>query len=285
MRRFRDFMLFVRSRPLFALGLIIALGSLFLCIFGPYLTPYDPVTATSDKLHPPSATHLMGTDVSGMDVFSRVLAAARMDLYIALVATGLSMLIGIPLGALAGYHSSGSRWARLASEGLLRVTDILQSFPVFILALALVAVGGPSAKNVITAIAFVNAPVFLRLTRGEVLRVKQRTFVDAARCSGNSDLRVVFLHILPSAVTPALINSSVTVGYSILLAAGLSFVGAGVRIPTPEWGSMISIGANNMITGQWWPSFFPGVALAITVFGFAAVGDGLMQYLDPTKRS
>jgi len=166
----------------------------------------------------------------------------------------------------------------------VRGADIFQAFPVFIFALALVGFRGPSIQNVILALAFLNIPFFLRLTRGAVLHVRERPFVDAARCVGGSGLRIAFVHVMPNALTPALANLSPTIGFSILLASALSFVGAGVPIPTPEWGSMIAIGAPNMMTGQWWTALFPGLALGLTILGYALVGDGFRYYLDPVNR-
>jgi peptide/nickel transport system permease protein len=281
LRYFRHFTL---QRPLFIFGLVIVAISLIAAAIGPYVVPYNPVRATMDITLPPSRQHLMGTDASGYDVFSRVVVATRIDLMIALAATAISMLVGTPLGGVAGFWSSSKGITRRISELILRMMDIIQSFPVFILALALVAVSGPNARNVIIAIAFVNIPVFLRLTRSAVLTTKHRAFVDAARVSGNSDLSIVFRHVLPNSLAPALVNASVTIGWAILLTAGLSFVGAGVRPPTPEWGAIIAQGAEQMISGKWWISLFPGLALAFTVFGYAVVGDGLRNYLDPTKR-
>jgi peptide/nickel transport system permease protein len=281
----RYFIYFARRRPLFLFGLAVVLLSIIVAAIGPIVVPYDPEKATMDILLRPSAGHPMGTDASGYDVFSRVAAATRIDLFIALVATAVSMAIGTPLGAVAGFWSSARGRTRWVSEILLRLMDIIQSFPVFILALALVAVSGPNARNVIIGIAFVNIPVFLRLTRSAVLTTQHRAFVDAARVSGNTDLGLVFRHVLPNSMAPALVNASATVGWSILLTAGLSFVGAGVRPPTPEWGAIIAQGSEQFVSGHWWISFFPGLALALTVFGYAVVGDGMRIFLDPTKRA
>jgi peptide/nickel transport system permease protein len=189
------------------------------------------------------------------------------------------------LGVISGFFATGKGPARLASEIIMRGADIIQAFPVFIFALALVGFRGPGAINVIAALAFLNIPFFLRITRGAVLQVRERPFIEAARCAGNSEWRIAFFHILPNALTPPVANISPTIGFSILLTSGLSFVGAGVPVPTPEWGSMIAIGAPNMMTGQWWTALFPGLALGITVFGFALAGDGLKEFLDPVKKS
>jgi peptide/nickel transport system permease protein len=167
---------------------------------------------------------------------------------------------------------------------MLRAMDVIQAFPVFILALALVAGFGASAFNVIIALTVLQFPVFLRLTRGAALGIRGRTFVEAARIGGAGTGAVMFRHVLPNSIGPALVGASVAVAQAILITAGLSFVGAGIRPPTPEWGAMISDGAQNLITGQWWPSVFPGLALGIVVLGYALVGDGLRLYLDPSRR-
>lgn len=287
-RRFGKLALFalvLRQRPVFALGYVLVALIVVLAILAPLIAPYDPEQADAAvTLLPPSGSHLLGTDISGMDVFSRVIYSARIDLLIAVAGTLLSLAVGMPLGLIAGYFS-GTRgpWGWL-SEGMMRAADVLQAFPVFVLAIALVAALGPSARNVIVAITFVNAPIYLRLMRTQALSLRERRFVDAARVAGSSETRIVIRHILPNATAPAIIQSSVNVGWSVLLTAGLSFVGAGVRVPTPEWGSMIAVGAQNMITGQWWPALFPGIAIGITVLGFALIGDSLELMLDPVRR-
>ncbi|MGI9332421.1 MAG: ABC transporter permease [Gammaproteobacteria bacterium] len=285
-RSLRAFAGFVRSRPAFALGLVIVTVSVFLALFGPYIGPYPTETALpGPSLQPPSWQHLMGTDVSNMDVFSRVLAAPRIDLTIALVSTAIAFVLGVILGVISGFFGGGKGLSRIFSEGVMRGADIIQAFPVFIFALALVGFRGPGTENVIAALAFLNIPYFLRITRGAVLQVRERPFVEAARCAGNSEWRIAFVHVLPNALTPPLANISPTIGFSILLTSGLSFVGAGVPVPTPEWGSMIAIGAPNMMTGQWWTALFPGIVLGLTILGYALVGDGLKQYLDPMDES
>ena len=194
------------------------------------------------------------------------------------MSVAIAFVIAVPLGAAIGYSH---HW--LAS-GTMRVIDFLQSFPVFILAMAIVAVTGQSVANVIFVIAILNIPVFVRLVRTEVLSVRERTFVEAARCAGNSDLRLVLRHILPNAAGPAISQASVNVGWALLLVAGVSFVGAGVPPPTAEWGVMIGEGARNMITGEWWVSVFPGIALGIAVLAFALAGESVRSLLDVRQR-
>jgi peptide/nickel transport system permease protein len=266
------------SAPL-VIGAIITGISFFAVAFGPVLAPYPPTAANpGGQLLAPSAAHWFGTDNVGMDVFSRVIAAPRIDLTIALSATLLALVIGTVVGGIAGYFRTW--W----SELIMRISDLVQSFPVFILAMALVIVTGQEIWNVIFVIALVNTPIYVRLVRAEVLSLRERTFAEAAVTVGVSGFNIVRRHMIPNALGPVMSQASVTAGFAMLLTAGLSFVGAGVRVPTPEWGSMISIGASNIVTGQWWPSVFPGIALSLSVFGFAMLGDGLSMLLSQDKR-
>jgi peptide/nickel transport system permease protein len=264
-------------------GLVMLAIILFLAVFGPAIAPHATETAnTPERLLSPSADHWLGTDQNGMDVFSRILAAPRTDVLIAVIATALSVVIGAPLGVIAGYFEGGERKSLAwLSEGILRLLDVIQAFPVFIFAMVLVAVRGASMTNIIVAAAFVNMPTFLRLVRGEILSLRQRPFAEAARAIGGSDMRIAFRHLLPNALPPVAVQISVTVGFTILLTAGLSFVGAGISPPTPELGSMISTGAKFMISGQWWPSLFPGVALGLIVFTFGIVGETIGRLIQP----
>jgi peptide/nickel transport system permease protein len=185
---------------------------------------------------------------------------------------------------LVGYYSSGRGVRVWLSYGVMRGADVLQAFPVFVFAIALVASLGQTIQTVVLAIAFVNAPIYLRLMRAQVMSIREMRYVEASLVAGASDLRTIFRHIVPNAMGPVLAQLSVNVGWAILLTAGLSFVGAGVRAPTPEWGSMIAMGFQNVVTGQWWPSVFPGLALAVTVFGFSLVGLSIEVFADPVKR-
>jgi peptide/nickel transport system permease protein len=284
-RGIRNFAGFARRRPSLLFGLAVVAATLFLALFGPEVAPFDPEHALPGAgLRPPSLQHWMGTDVSGMDIFSRTISAPRIDLLIALVSSLIAFAGGIVLGVISGYFASSRGIGRFVSEAIMRGADILQAFPVFIFALALVGFRGPGTGNVIAALAFLNIPYFLRVTRGAVFQVREQPFIEAARCAGNSELRIAFVHVMPNAAGPALANISPGIGFAILLTSALSFVGAGVPKPTPEWGSMISIGAPNMMTGQWWTAFFPGVFLGLTVLGYALCGDGLRDYLDPMNR-
>lgn len=267
-----------KEEKLFAFGVIIVLLSVFLAVFGPMISPYDPNFATGRVSVPPmhdpgngEPLHWFGTDNSGLDVFSRTISAPRTDLQIALIAALLSMVVGTTLGLLAGFFR---HWL---TEILMRISDLLQAFPVFITAMILVALSGRSTANIVVALTIVYTPIFIRLTRAEVLGQMPRGYVEAARAVGNSEWMVAFRHVLPNSLVPSLIQLSTTVGFAILLTSGLSFVGAGVRPPTPEWGLMIALGAPQIILGEWWQSIFPGVAISLTIFGYAAVGHGLEE--------
>ncbi|NKB42738.1 MAG: ABC transporter permease subunit [Alphaproteobacteria bacterium] len=266
------------------IGVGIVSCAVFLAIFSPWLIPYDPTQATENVSMPPPplsawpslfwqtiangspTPHWFGTDASGLDVFSRTIEATRTDLIIALSANIVSVIIGVSLGVISGYFRN------IWTETLLRTADLLQSFPVFITAMILVALAGRSWVNIVLAMSLLYAPIYLRLTRTEVLALRERSFIEAARALGKTELGIARHHILPNAIGPSLIQFSVTIGFAILLTAGLSFVGAGVRPPTPEWGSMIATGATQLVLGDWWPSLFPGIAISVTVFGFAVCG-------------
>lgn len=270
---------YIRRDPLVMLGVAIVMVDVFLAIFAPWIIPYDPYAGgVGDYLQPPSRQHLFGTDRIGMDVFSRVVYAPRIDLTIGVVATAIAVIIGAPLGVLSGYYRG------FLPEMVARVSDVVQCFPVFIVAMTIVFIAGQTVQNVIITLAILNAPIFVRLMRSKTYALRERKFVEAARGSGNPDWRILVRHLLPNTVGVVLIQFSVNVGWAILMAAGLSFIGAGVRVPTPEWGSMISIGAPDLITGHWWPTFFPGLAVGITVLGLAIVGNASEILLDPTRR-
>ncbi len=277
--------LFLKNRPLQRAGLIITIFSILMVLFGPYLVPNSPTTGISgEQLLPPCAKYPFGTDVNGMCVFSRTIAAYRTDLSIVVAGALLALGVGFPVGVFAGYFDGKKGVCGVLSTIILRVMDVMQAFPIFVLGLLLVAIFGPSTRNLILLIGIANLPGNLRLARSEVMTLREKSFVEAARTAGNSEVRIAFLHIAPNALAPVIALLSVVMGFGILLIAGLSFVGAGVRVPTPEWGSMIASGGLTMITGQWWPSVFPGLFMAVTVFGFSMVGDIITALIDPLER-
>ncbi|MEJ8573522.1 dipeptide/oligopeptide/nickel ABC transporter permease/ATP-binding protein [Microbaculum marinum] len=263
--------------------LVIFAGTIFLTVFGPHIGPYSATTASpADRLMPPSAEHWFGTDENGIDIFSRLLAAPRTDVTIAVIATAISVILGAPIGVVVALlESRRTRRSRAAAETAMRLLEVVQAFPVFVFAMVLVAVFGGTTLNIIAAVAFVNTPVFVRLVRSDVLSLIQQPFAEAARAIGNTEMRTGFRHVLPNAAERVVVQISVTVGFAILLTAGLSFVGAGVRPPTPELGGMIASGAKYLIVDQWWPALFPGVALGLIVFSFGVFGEILNKALEP----
>ncbi len=281
----RYFVQLLRTHPSYAAGYVIVALIALVSLGAPVIAPYSPITADpSVYLQPPSLAHLFGTDATGMDVFSRVIFAPRIDLAIAVIGTVISAVIGTFLGAWIGYFQETGGIRSFLSSGVMRAADVLQAFPVFVFAIALVAVFGQSMSSIVFAIAFVNIPIYLRLMRSQVLSIRRMRYVEAAYVSGMSDLFIIRRHIVPNAIAPVHAQLSVNIGWSILLTSGLSFVGAGVRAPTPEWGSMMAMGFPNIMTGQWWPSVFPGLALAVTVYGFALIGASIEFMADPRRR-
>lgn len=249
-------------------------------ILGPSLVPYDPlVTNAARALEPPSWDHWFGTDNLGRDVFSRVIVATRLDLTISVAAVALSFVIGSILGSVAGY------WGGWVDAVLNRCLDTIMAFPLFVLAMGVVAALGNTVENIIYATAIINIPFYARVVRAEVNIRRNAGFAQAAKLSGNSDLRVLAFHIFPNALPPMMVQVSLNLGWAILNAAGLSFIGLGVRPPTPEWGIMVAEGANFIVSGEWWLALFPGLWLMLAVFTFNLLGDGLRDIVDPRKRT
>lgn len=277
---------FIRGRPGFLAGYIVVIGMLVIGIVAPVLPLHSPVDADAASfLQPPGWAHPMGTDAAGLDVFSRVLHAPRVDLAIALVSTLWAAALGGLIGAYAGLWDGAGGLRGAAALGMVRIADIVQAFPVFALALVLVAVLGQGTGSIIIAIGTVNVPLYLRLMRSEAQVIRRQNYVEAARIAGGSDSYIIFGHIIPNALPPLLAQMTSNTGVAVLLAASLSFIGAGVRAPTPEWGSMIAMGFQNVVTGQWWPSIFPGLALALTVFGLGRIGTSILAWSNPRERS
>jgi peptide/nickel transport system permease protein len=267
------------GNPVTLAGLVIVVGVALIGLAAPLIAPYGPTEGNPEAtLQPPSWDHLFGTDAIGFDIFSRVVYAARLDLGIALGAVAIALVFGCLLGAVAGFYGG------IVDEVVMRVCDMVSAFPSFILALGIVAALGPSIPNLILAIAIVNVPVYARLLRSRMVSVREAQYVRAAVAIGCSGPRVMFVHVLPNSATPIFVQSTLQAGYAILEAAGLSFIGLGVQVPTAEWGVMVSMGLGYVVSGEWWISFFPGMAIAITVMGFNLIGDGLQDMLDPKRR-
>ncbi len=262
-----------------ALGFAIVLGLGVLGLLAPLVAPYDPYALDPRiRMQPPSLAHPFGTGIFGEDIFSRVIYGIRIDFGIGLGAVAVGLLVGSSFGVLAGYY--GGR----TDEILMRLMDVVAAFPGFILAMAIAGVLGPSIPNLIIAISIVNVPVYARLARSRFLVIRNSLYAMAARGVGASDLRILTWHLLPNSLAPIFVQSTLQCGWAILDAAGLSFIGLGVHLPTPEWGVMIGLGAPRIIAGQWWLSFFPGLAIAVTVMGFNLIGDGLQDLLDPKRK-
>jgi peptide/nickel transport system permease protein len=249
-------------------------------VLGPHIVPYDPLASdTAQALKPPSAHHWFGTDQLGRDVFSRVVVATRLDFFIAVASVALVFVIGGFAGVAAGFF--GAWTDRIVG----RIADTIMAFPLFVLAMGIVAALGNTVQNIVLATAIVNFPLYARIARAEANVRRDAGFVEAARLSGNSDWRILAFQILPNVFPILVVQMSLTMGYAILNAAGLSFIGLGVRPPTPEWGIMVAEGASFMVSGQWWNAFFPGMALMVAVFCFNLLGDGLRDMVDPRRRT
>lgn len=276
-----DHILYVlRANPvtLIAFGMFAAL--IFSAVFGPALVPYDPLATDASKaLQAPSWDHWFGTDNVGRDVFSRVIVATRLDLSISVAAVALSFVVGSILGSIAGY------WGGWLDIVLNRCLDTIMAFPLFVLAMGIVAALGNTIENIIYATAIINMPFYARLVRAEVNIRRDSGFARAAKLAGNSDVRVLAMHIFPNALPPMMVQVSLNLGWAILNAAGLSFIGLGVSPPTAEWGIMVAEGANFIVSGEWWLAVFPGLWLMIAVFTFNLLGDGLRDIVDPRKRT
>ena len=249
-------------------------------LFGPWIAPFDPLETNSAlQLRPPTWQHWFGTDEYGRDVFSRAIAATRLDLGIAVSAVSMSFLAGSILGTCAGYFGG---WVdRIAG----RFIDTIMAFPLFVLAMGIVAALGNSVENIIYATALVNLPLYARVVRSEVVVARKAGYVESARLAGNGDWRIMAAHIFPNVLPATMVPVSLNMGWSILNAAGLSFIGLGVRPPTAEWGIMVAEGATYIISGEWWMALFPGMMLMLAVFCFNLLGDGLRDLVDPRRRT
>jgi peptide/nickel transport system permease protein len=251
-----------------------------LAIFGPMFAPYDPLaTAPSRALQSPSAAHWFGTDALGRDILSRCIHATRLDLSLAVAAVVLSFAIGATLGAAAGFF--GGWFDRIVS----RLADTIMAFPLFVLAMGIVAALGNTLANIVIATAIINLPFYIRVARAEANVRRSAGFVESARLAGNSEWSVLMRHVFPNLLPPIAVQVSLNMGWAILNAAGLSFIGLGVRPPTPEWGIMVAEGAQFIVSGEWWVALFPGAVLMLAVFSFNLLGDALRDLLDPRRRT
>lgn len=249
-------------------------------LFGSAIAPYNPLASNATvALSPPTLAHWFGTDDLGRDVLSRVIVATRLDLGIAVAAVALSFFLGSILGTCAGYF--GSWCDRIIS----RLVDTIMAFPLFILAMGMVAALGNTVENIIYATAIINLPLYTRVIRSEVLIRREAGYIEAARLAGNNHLQIMTHHLFPNVLPVMMVHISLNLGWAILNAAGLSFIGLGVRPPTPEWGIMVAEGATYIVSGEWWLAIFPGLVLMLAVFCFNLLGDGLRDLIDPRMRT
>jgi len=268
------------DNPVTLLAAGLFAGFALLALFGPWIAPYDPLaTNVGPALAPPGARHWFGTDALGRDILARVIVATRIDFAIALSAVLASFVIGGLLGACAGYF--GGWLERIVVRGC----DMVMSFPLFVLAMGIVAAMGNSVANIILATAVVNLPFYVRVARTEVNVRREAGFVEAARLAGSGDARILLVHLVPNAMPPMMVQVSLNMGWAILNAAGLSFIGLGVSPPAAEWGIMVAEGAGYIISGEWWVALFPGAVLMLAVFTFNLLGDGLRDLIDPRRRT
>jgi peptide/nickel transport system permease protein len=263
-------------------GLAFALFVLLvvLAAAGPWLVPYDPLASnTAEALKPPSRAHWFGTDQLGRDLLSRVVVATRLDLTISICAVMIAFAVGSAAGVTGGFYGG---WAdRLVG----RVLDTIMAFPLFVLAMGIVAALGNTVANIVYATAIINVPFYARLARSEAMVRREAGFIEAARLAGNGGVRILAVHLFPNCLPPMMVQISLNLGWAILNAAGLSFIGLGVRPPTPEWGIMVAEGAAFIVSGEWWIALSPGAALMLAVFCFNLLGDGLRDLIDPRTRT
>jgi len=268
----------IRQSLLTQFGLAIIIVLFFTAIFAPWLAPHDPMKVkTRDRLKPPSKEHLLGTDDMGRDILSRIISGSRISIMVGVVVVAISLSIGVPLGAISGYFGGK------IDSILMRITDIFLGLPSLILALAIAAALGRGIMNTMIAISITWWPWYARLVRGQTLSIREMGYIEAARAAGGSSFRIVLTHVLPNCISPIIVTASMDMGYTILAAAALGFIGLGAQPPSPEWGLMVSIGRTYMMNYPW-VATFPGLAILITVLGFNLVGDGLRDLLSPRLR-
>jgi peptide/nickel transport system permease protein len=270
----------IRGNPLLAAGAVLCFGIFLVAVLAPLIATYPEDAGSAvhplQTLEPPSVQHYFGTDQVGRDVFSRVVYGARISPVIAVLVLAISVLIGVPLGIVAGYFGGA------VDEVIMRVTDVFLAFPALLLALAFAAVMEPSIKNTVIAISITWWPWYTRIVRGQAASVTGRPFVESAKATGIPHRRILVRHVLPNSITPIIVQVSLDVGGVILTASALSFLGLGAQDPTPDWGLMVSQG-QAFFTTQWWLVTFPGVAIFLTAVAFNLLGDGLRDVLDPRR--
>lgn len=270
---------FIKTQPIGAISIIFIMFVIVIAIFAPLIAPYDPVAQNREAfLTGPSASHLMGTDDLGRDVFSRIIYGSRISLLVGFASVGFSMIFGIIFGVVSGYFG---RWLDMVIQ---RLMDAIMAIPPLILALFIAALLGPAIQNVIIALVIVETPRFARIVRGEMLRIRELNYVEASRSVGASAVRIILKHALPNMLAPIIILASLAFGASIIAEASLSFLGIGTPPPHPSWGLMLS-GASRYMENAPWLVLFPGLALGFCVLAFNLLGDSLRDFLDPKLSS
>jgi peptide/nickel transport system permease protein len=260
------------------IGLIIVVTVVLAALLAPWISPYDPIkTSLYDRLKPPSAKHLLGTDKLGRDVLSRIIWGARVSLKVGVISVGVGMIFGVLFGLVGGYFGG------VTEKVIFSVIDLMLSIPPLLLALAIVATLGPGIGPVMTAVGISLIPVFARIARGSVLTVKNQTYVLSAKALGASHIAIMLRHILPNIITPVIVMATLYCAFAIITEAALSFLGIGIQPPEPTWGTILSHGQQHMRTATW-ISTFSGLAITITVLGFNLLGDGLRDLMDPNLR-
>lgn len=266
-----------RKNPLMVLGIIVVLGWVIVSILAPQLAPFGPLQQNvSNRLQPPGSEHIWGTDELGRDIYSRVLYGGNITIPAGLIVIIIGSLLGTIIGAIAGY--AGGVW----DETIMRVTELFMAFPTIILAMAVTAALGPDIRNAIIALVVVWWPSYARVVRGLVIKTKHNEYVEAARCIGATESRILWRTVLPNCLAPAIVLATLDVGNAILTFAGLSFLGLGPEPTSPEWGRMVAVGIDYF--DQWWTWLFPGMAIATLVLAFNFIGDGLRDIFDPRMR-
>ncbi len=265
----------VLRNPLGAAGVAIVLLVTLVALFAPWIAPYDPFTQNlTEALRGPSPAHLLGQDDLGRDILSRIIFGARVSMKVGFITVSVSALIGMLVGAVAGYLGG---WV---DEILMRITDIMLAFPGILLAIGIMAILGPSFNNVLIALCLVGWKGYARLVRGEILKEKEKEYVQAARVLGYSNARIIFFHLLPNTINPVLVMATLGIASMVIAEAGLSFLGLGTQPPLPSWGGMLSEGRQYILQAPHLTTF-PGIAIMILVLGFTFLGDALRDALDP----
>jgi peptide/nickel transport system permease protein len=265
----------LKKDKLALIGLVILIILILMAIFANFIAPYEYDTQNlKNTFQSPSLKHLFGTDEFGRDIFSRIVYGSRISLQVGVIAVGIAVVIGGFLGAVAGYYSGK------IDNVIMRIMDVLLSIPQMLLAISIVAALGNSLINLMVAVGVSSIPQYARIVRASVISIKNQEFVESARAIGSSDLRIIFKHVIPNCLAPVIVQATLGIGLAILTAAGLSFIGLGIKPPTPEWGAMLS-GSRTYIRDYTYMTLFPGIAIVITIFAFNVLGDGLRDALDP----